>query len=352
MKEKSSRGGASRPGIEIVDRRQLIDMTFDAVQVPLVILDEHLHILSANSIFNEKFGATNKRLDGELFYEIGNGQWNNASLRKLLEKVVSNGKNLGQYEMEKDITDLGRRILHIRAHGLPHKDEKKFVLVSITDVTEQRVRGEEREKLIAQKALHIREMRHRIANSLQLIANTLLIKAEEVESAESREHLIDAHERITAIAEIQKQLNFDRVASGEEIELKDYLGHLGKWLARSMVGRQKDVTISVEGSSGNVPSATAISIGLVATELVINALKHAFPGNKAGHVVISHEKTLHGWSLNVRDDGISKSGKSQRNNTPGMGMGIIGALAKQLHAVIRTERSDHGTSVTLFHANA
>lgn len=209
----------------------------------------------------------------------------------------------------------------------------------------------EREKLIAQKVLLIKEMRHRIANSLQLIANTLLVRAQEV-TPESRPYLIDAHERIVAIAEMQKQLNLDGVENGEEIEAKEYLNNLCKWLSKSVIDKKKPVTIEVAGVEGRVPAATAISMGLVATELVINALKHAFPGNRPGHIVISHEKKGNGWSLSVSDDGVAKSSTEKKESRPGLGTSIIGALAKQLHAVVQTKRSDRGTRVTLVHASA
>lgn len=194
-------------------------------------------------------------------------------------------------------------------------------------------------------------MRHRIANSLQLIANMLLMRAEEV-TPESRPHLIDAHERIVALAEMQKQLNLDRVETGEEIEAKEYLNNLCKWLSRSVVDKKKPVTIEVVGVERKVPSATAISMGLVTTELVINALKHAFPDDRPGHIVISHKKTPQGWSLSVSDDGVAKSDTVKKVGKPGLGASIISALAKQLQAVIKTERTQRGTSVTLVHANA
>lgn len=197
-------------------------------------------------------------------------------------------------------------------------------------------------------------MRHRIANSLQLIASILLLKAETVDSKESRSHLEEAHERIMSIATVQQQL--DPVPHGEEIIVSTYLTGLCKNLARSMIGGRKPISLEVNASEGKVDSDTAVSFGLITTELVINALKHAFPNKRPGKVIVRYKAKKSDWILSVEDDGIGQA-ESKENNREnkkghrgGLGTSIVGALANQLHAVIRTKSSPQGTRVSLIHS--
>ncbi len=207
----------------------------------------------------------------------------------------------------------------------------------------------QKEKLLLQKDLLLKEMRHRIANSLQLIASILLLKAETVESKESRTSLEEAHERILSIATVQQQL--DPIEHGEGIIVKDYLTALCNSLSRSMIGGRKPITLQVNSSSGTVSSDTAVSLGLLTTELVINSLKHGFPNGKSGSITVSYKASKTGWKLTIADTGVGKS-TDQETKRKGLGTSIVGALANQLHAIIRTKNSSKGMEVSIIYNQA
>ncbi|MFZ2556197.1 MAG: sensor histidine kinase, partial [Minisyncoccia bacterium] len=185
-----------------------------------------------------------------------------------------------------------------------------------------------------------------MANSLQLIASILLLKAGLVESEETRFHLNDAHERIMSIATVQRQL--DPGGIGEEIVVAKYLTALCESLAHSMVGGRKPITIRVEAGAGTVSSESAISFGLLTTELVINAIKHAFPHNRPGIVTVTFAETDEGWTLSVADDGVGQDGGAG-DARQGLGTSIVTALANQLHARTETESGAHGTKVSFIY---
>ena len=90
-------------------------------------------------------------------------------------------------------------------------------------------------------------MQHRVANSLQIIASILLLKARTVQSEEIRLHLHDAHQRVMSVATVQQQLQ----ASGlnESIEIGPYLSKLCDSLAKSMVGDRRPISIKVQATS-------------------------------------------------------------------------------------------------------
>ena len=94
----------------------------------------------------------------------------------------------------------------------------------------------------------LQELQHRVANSLQIIASILLLKARTVQSAEIRLHLEDAHQRVMSVATVQQHLQ----ASGlnERIEIGPYLSKLCDSLAKSMIGDRRPLSLKVQATSG------------------------------------------------------------------------------------------------------
>ena len=122
------------------------------------------------------------------------------------------------------------------------------LLVAIEDVTERRVLEREKDELLRQKDLLLQEMNHRVNNSLQIIASILLLKAQTVQSEETRRHLQDAHERVMAVATVQEQLH--PTPFGAQIEAKSYLSRLCESLAASMIVEDQLVSLRVEAGEG------------------------------------------------------------------------------------------------------
>jgi two-component sensor histidine kinase len=320
----------------------------DTIHEPLIVLDEDLRIIVAGLSFYKKFNLTHENTVDTLFYDLGNGQWNVPALRTLLEKVIPEHSIVTDYEVEHNFPHLGLRTMLINAREIRDEQGKKKMLLSIFDVTERRALEIEREDLLQQKDLLLKEMQHRVANSLQLIASVLTLKAATVDSEEIRFHLEDAHERIISMAVVQQQL--DPVYKGDDVPVAAYLKALCKSLSRSMVGDRKPIIIEVSAQSGSVSSDVAVSFGLITTELVINAIKHAFPNERQGVITVTYEAGESGWALSVGDNGVGHT-EAIGGDRPGLGTSIIGALANQLHATIRNESSVQGLKVSLLHAN-
>ena len=116
-----------------------------------------------------------------------------------------------------------------------------------------------------------------------------------------------------------------------------YLTRLGDALAASMIGDARPITLKVVGEAGSLSSRQAESIGLITTELVMNALKHAFPEqNTKGRINITYEVDGTDWKLSVADNGIGKPDGVFAQPKTGLGTGIIKALAQNLNAKVET----------------
>ena len=99
------------------------------------------------------------------------------------------------------------------------------------------------QELLRQKQVLLQEMQHRVANSLQIIASILLLKARTVKSEETRAHLKEAHQRVMSVAAVQEQLHAS--GHGELIERGPYLSRLCETLAASMIGDSRPIGLDV-----------------------------------------------------------------------------------------------------------
>ena len=207
------------------------------------------------------------------------------------------------------------------------------------------------EELLRQKEVLLQEMQHRVANSLHIIASILLLKARSVSSEETQLHLVDAHRRIMAVAAVQEQLHGAR--QGDQVEMRPYLSKLCESLASSLTGDTRPVTLRPLVDDGTVLSTTAVSIGLVVAELFINALKHAFPGDRNDcQVTVSFDVNGSDWKLVVSDNGIGKAIGTTATTGGGLGSSLIKALAHQLDAKVDIVSSPKGRSVAVTHATS
>ena len=123
------------------------------------------------------------------------------------------------------------------------------ILLAIEDITERRAAEREMQQLLHQKELLLEEMQHRIANSLQIIASILLLKASTVQSEETRQHLQDAHKRVMSVAAVQQHLQAS--GRGEPIAVAPYLSKLCETLAQSMIGDSRPISLQVDAGRGN-----------------------------------------------------------------------------------------------------
>ena len=332
------------------DGRGLAQAIVNTVREPLLVLDKDLRVVAASRSFYETFQADRQETQGRLLYTLGDGQWDIPALRTLLEKVVPEHSVMDDYEVEHEFPKIGQRTMLLNARTvISEKSADAALLLAIEDVSERRAHERELEHLVRQKELLLEEMRHRIANSLQIIASILLLKARSVQSDETRGHLQDAHKRVMSVAAVQQHLQAS--GHGEPIAVGPYLSKLCATLAVSMIGETRPVALETKVSGGTVVSSEAVSIGLIVIESVINALKHAFPQTKTdGRIVVAYDANGPNWTLSIADNGVGKPHEGAVDATSGLGTSIVKALAEDLDATVDFVSNQHGTTVTIAHA--
>ena len=177
----------------------------------------------------------------------------------------------------------------------------------------------------------IKEMNHRVKNSLALVVSMLRLQARENREPEFAQHLEDATLRVAAIARVHEQLY--RSSDIERFDIGRYIEAICKDLGASF----SQCEILVQAQPGIVISADrAISSALIVNELVSNAAKHAYLGDGPGRVWVDVAATGDGslFSISVRDEGSGLPEDFEIGKGRGMGARMVGALAEQLDATL------------------
>jgi two-component sensor histidine kinase len=335
---------------DLDDASALAQAIVDTIRDPLLVLDQNLCVVTANRAFYQTFRMNSQEIHGQAIYGMGDGQWDIPELRLLLADVGPRHATMEAYEVEWNFPIIGLRTMLLNAREVfNQRDTQKLILLAIEDVTDRCSAQRRTTELLQQKETLLQEMQHRVANSLQIIASILLLKARTVQSEETRLHLRDAHDRVMSVATVQQQLQAS--GHGDAIELGPYLSRLCETLAVSMIGDSRPVSVKVEADSGTAVSGDAVSIGLMTTELVINALKHAFPcsGDADGEVLVRYEVDEANWRLSVSDNGVGLQQDGGRRGQTGLGTTIVEALAQQLKARVEITSRSPGMVVSIVH---
>lgn len=317
-----------------------------ASQSPLLLLDGDLKVVAASDSFLREFDLADAAVRGRSIFKLA-GDWDQPRLRSLLTATASGDAEVETYELEMAGPGVRRRLLRLHARRLDFTEGASIrLLLTIIDATADLAAEKAKDNLIHEKDVLLQELQHRVANSLQIIASVLMQNARKVQSEESRVHLRDAHLRVMSVAAVQKQLAASRIG---DVLLTPYFTQLCESLAASMIPDHDKVRIEVTGDGSATSGEISVSLGLIVTELVINALKHAFPGDRPGVVKVDYHSEFDGWALSVCDDGVGMPAEPQ-DAKAGLGTAIVQALASQLSAVINVTDLTPGTGVAIVHA--
>jgi chemotaxis protein methyltransferase CheR len=342
---------------KIEDARSLAQIVVETVREPLLVLDNRLTILVASSSFYKTFQISPKDTPNKSLFALDDGGWDIPALHDLLERSLVDQTVVEGFLVAQEFPRIGSRIFLLHARKVLGTDDgHALILLGFEDITDRRAIEHEKEllktqadDLLKQKEVLLAEMQHRIVNSLQIIASILMLKARAVTSEETRQHLQDAHRRVMSVAAVQQHLHAS--ARTDAVEIAPYLSKLCDSLAESMIGESRPATLTVTADQGWAVSADAISLGLIVTELVINALKYAFPDPKTPATVrVTYEVNGTDWKLTVADNGVGRPENSGPPAKGGLGTSLVQALAHQLDAQVEIVNSATGMRVSVTHA--
>lgn len=189
----------------------------------------------------------------------------------------------------------------------------------------------------------LKEMNHRVKNSLAIVVSMLNLQARDVANAELTGHLNEAANRIAAIGKAHDQLSYG--SDIERMDIGQYISAICKNLDES-VAHCEVVIDAVDGIV--VPTNRAISIALIVNELITNAAKYAYKDEAGGKIWIKVGRDDDdAFSISVRDEGAGLPPDFDLHKAKGLGMRIVTAFAKQVNATIAVRSQNPGAEFVL-----
>jgi len=200
------------------------------------------------------------------------------------------------------------------------------------------------ENLAKEREVLIREINHRIGNSLQLVNAFLRLQAGAASQPETKAALSNAQVRVNAIGHVHRQLYTG--SDVREIDLGRYLEDLVIDL-RKALGTDSASHLSVSAEAISTTTDRAVSIGMMVTELVLNATKYAYPQGEQGPVRVVCRGTAEGGvELIVEDDGVGMDTAAPAKGG-GLGQKIVGMMSTKLKAEISQDQAHKGVRTVI-----
>jgi len=186
------------------------------------------------------------------------------------------------------------------------------------------------------------EADHRIANSLQLLSSLLSAQGRETTDPDARAAIETSVQRIGAIAGVHRHLY--RSHGENDVDLQAYLMDLLTGLRGSFSCEDRNIHLEAEPVAA--PSDFASVIGIIVTEIVINACKHAYATDQPGPIdVVLMIHSARGYTLEIRDRGCGWAGEGQIGE--GLGSRIVELMSRKLNANARYVRVPIGTTFVM-----
>jgi two-component sensor histidine kinase len=196
--------------------------------------------------------------------------------------------------------------------------------------------------LAAEREVLLREVNHRVGNSLQIIASLLHLQANSSGQDDVKAALTNAMGRVAAVAQVHRRLYTSHDL--KSVLLNQYLEALLEDLRRSAEGNKMS-RLTLKAEPIEIDPDRAVAIGIIVNELVMNAVKYAYPeGAGPIHVVLNaHGDDL---ELSIADEGVGLNVKTDPRST-GMGQRIVTAMAQKLDADVERDPAHAGTRIVL-----
>lgn len=239
------------------------------------------------------------------------------------------------------------RIIEVHTIPFQNSDGKWLVAEFNIDITERKKAEERLTSSLREKETLLKEIHHRVKNNMQVITSLLSLQAQYLGSEELAKHFLEAENRIRSMSLVHEKL-YQSEDLGR-IDFSLYLAELANTIMYSYSSVSQSITMDIDARPVHLPVDQAIPAGLLITELLTNAIKHAFPAGWTGtpEVRISLRE-LDGATveLSIGDNGIGLPEDRGIGEAKTLGLSLVPMLAGQINGEVKLERS-RGTAYTI-----
>lgn len=256
---------------------------------------------------------------------VAAGMAADAVLADWIGRTLRNGAfTLGGLALLLALSLLARRSADAETHALARYESEARALAGALKV----------------KDVLFQEIHHRVKNNLQIVSSMLMMQSLQIRDDTTRAALQLSLDRIHSMGLVHQTLYLTNEAA--RVDMVSYLGDLAASLGATYGAAERGITLAAEADEGGLELDQAVPLGLLANEVLTNALKHAFPQGRGGTITVALRRADRLVRFFVQDDGIGRAEGSRE----GVGMTLIRALAGQLQAELTID-NDTGCRIAL-----
>lgn len=262
--------------------------------------------------------------------------------RPALERAIAS-RTAQQYELEVPAAE-GTLHLDVRVEPVLAADRSvTHLLYGARDATERKRAADKILASLREKETLLHEIHHRVKNNLQIVSSLLHLQAARRGDPQLAAALQDSRNRVAAIALVHQKLS--QSACLAEIPFEAYIEDLAASLYRAYGESRARVGFEIAAGAHVLRIDEAVPCGLVVHEIVSNALRHAFPGDRAGTIRIGLglDPDDH-YQLAIEDDGVGLPADFATQARASLGVDLIGRLVGQIDGTVARTSSDRGTA--------
>lgn len=319
---------------KIKEERDYALAIVDTVREPLVVLDEKLHVITANRSFYRIFHVKKKDTENKLIYKLGNGQWDNPKLRHLLENILPKKTFFQGFEMEHLFPTIGKRSVLLNARKVIQKNNiKPMILLAIEDITERKQLEQQKDDFISIASHELKTPVTSMQLYSQLLQKHPLITKDKKASLMLAK-MDDQMKRLTEL--VASFMNVYKLRTGKlrlkkqrfqlEELIAEVVGNFQYTISSHLVERTEEAKVKV--------FADKARINQVLVNLISNAIKYSPNADK---VIVNQKLDMNKVIVSIKDFGMGISKEDQQRiyerffrakgkkeaNIPGLGLGLF-----------------------------
>ena len=244
-------------------------------------------------------------------------------------------------------TDGTWRVIETVSKNLLKNPSINGIVVNFRDISERKQAEEQLRASLEEKEVLLKEIHHRVKNNLQVISSMLYLQSQNIRDKRIRESLKESQDRVRSMALVHEQLYESKNLA--QIDFSRYIENVTDYLLQSYGIDKSLISLRIDTGNYLLGVDTAITCGLIISELVSNSLKHAFPSGKAnfihkGDILIAlRPQEDNRLALVVGDNGIGLPKKIDFRNTDSLGLRLVHMLIRQLGGAVSIDRRNGTT---------
>jgi len=326
---------------EITRAKDEWERTFNTVPDPVMVLDRESRIVRANEATLQRLGLSREEVIGSPCFSVSHHSDSPLSYCPHA-RLLCDGK---PHEAEIDEPFLGGIFL-VSVNPVINSAGDRVGSVHVArDITRIRLAENQIRASLREKEVLLREIHHRVKNNFQMVADLLALQADQVSDERIAVAVKGAEARVHAMARVHEKLY--QSDSLERIRMDEYLSELAEDLVIFRPRDKAKIALSTNIQPLEFTIDTAMPCGLIITELVTNAVKHAFPSYADGIIEIGLQKGGDNvYELMVRDNGVGFPPGFSLRESRSLGFTLVQAFAKRFSGEIAVER-EQGTTVRI-----